>query len=222
MMLRRRRPSRCIPCALGSGLVVPTIWFITNQLASRYWAMREQQASGKTLRGRTVRAQGGGEGEEESTDEDGGVVANLCQVTWHEECDVYTDWLIVGGERYEIGHHLENCHTVITSVSCDDGGGGPGGAVDPGPNARLCLRNAFLTYQNTINACRRTYNNRTAGIEAGLAVCTIAAIFFSGGAGTIACGSVAVAAEVAASFDFNACLRNNRDNYETDKAKCVP
>jgi RHS repeat-associated protein len=56
-----------------------------------------------------------------------------CDVTGHEECELWADWACYGEHCWTTGHHTENCHTVVTGVVChgdeDPGVPGPGGGT---------------------------------------------------------------------------------------------
>jgi hypothetical protein len=222
---KRRNLSWCIPCTIAS-LAIPTAtWFITDQLVSRYWAFREQQTGGKTLRGQTVTALSGGEvggaREEGGSGERAPVVANLCQAEGYSECDLYEDWVEYDGTRYHTGYHLENCRHVITSVSCGDDEGPSPGSVDPGAQARKCLHDKDLEHQLAIRSCRRKYSDRTRAIQFGQVACVVIAITATEGAGLPTCAWTITTLVALAAGDFTSCMHDAHDTYETAKAICV-
>lgn len=149
---------------ISVGLAVVVIVYA---IMFRYRMMRGQKFSGKTLRGKAVRALS--EDNAETTSNSGeswrsvdgeatmGIkAATECSLNGAEECDVYEDWVAIDGVRYTTGYHLENCRVRIESIDCGGvpGGGGGGGDQDPGPDGQRCLARSLRDYRIAIQNCR--------------------------------------------------------------------
>jgi hypothetical protein len=197
----------CLPCNILALGAIGAVGFAVGE------AIRRRTPIGKTFLGQFTQPLAAARSS--VPDADGGQASASilaeCQVSGEEQCDVYEDWIERDGVRIIIGHHLENCHSIIESVDCGGRGGGPGD-VDPGVQRQRCLAKSRRDFDSAVSSCQTTYIVGTVAIVLGGIICTIF------GGGPLLCARAATIAEAALSANFIACMvKAERDKRDKDQ-----